>query len=149
MRSYVAAAMLTGAFVVAPVVAGIAPALSRSPFTVTNDPVPATVVDSMVQKTCSGTVVQPWPGPEGGYFQVEAVLYRMPDGRAWIKFYWAGKGPLDIPTVELSVSAQWNTPTVSRNLNSWTTHYAAWPDGDNHLAGTTIDPYGTFELTCK
>ena len=121
---------------------------SRPPFTITNDPVHGTVVDANMQRVCTGTVTQPWPGPEGGRFAVEANWYRKPDGTPWVKFYWAGKGPLDIPLVELSVSPQWTTPPVMRMQNTWVTHYAVWPDGDNHLVGTTIDPYGTFELTC-
>jgi TonB family protein len=121
---------------------------SRPAFTITTDPVHGTVVDTNVQKLCTGTVSQPWPGPEGGYYAIEATWYRKTDGSPWVKFYWAGKGPLDIPLIELSVSPQWHTPPVTRMSNTWVTRYAVWPDGDNRLTGTTVDPYGTFELTC-
>ena len=149
MRSYVAPAFLVAAFVLTPVVAGDGPALSKSPFTITNDPFPVetTVVNTMREKTCTGTVSQAWGGPEGGYFAVKAVWYRRPDGTAWMKFYWAGTGPLEIPVTELGVSAQWNTPTVCRKI-CWSTHYEVWPEGNNRLNGKTVDPEGKFTLTC-
>jgi len=122
---------------------------SKPAFTITDDPVHGTVVDTNVERSCRGTVNQPWGGPEGGHFGVEASWYRRPDGKPWVRFYWAGKGPLEIPLTELSVSAQWTTPPVIRGYSFWTTHYAAWPDGDNRISGTTIDPEGTFELACN
>jgi len=121
---------------------------SKPPFTITDDPVHGTVVDANAERTCSGIVNQPFGGPEGGYFRIEASWFRKPDGKPWMKFYWAGKGPLEIPLTELAVSAQWTTPPVVRMNNTWVTHYAAWPDGDNRISGTTIDPEGVFELTC-
>jgi len=40
-----------------PAAVGYTPALSRSPFTVTNDPVKSPILETMLQRTCTGTQV--------------------------------------------------------------------------------------------
>jgi hypothetical protein len=148
MRSYVASAILAGAVVLAPAVAGYAPALSKSAFTITNDPVGPTVADTMQQRTCTGTIVPIW-WSHLPHMWVQAIFFGKPDGTKWVTFNWRGKGPFPFPVTELGVSAQWNTPPESYGQAKYLTHYAVWPDGDNHLSGTTADPWGTIDLTCK
>ena len=145
MRSYVTSALLA-AFVLAPVVAGTAPALSKSPFTVTNDPVEGTVVDTMLERACSGTVVPLW-WTHRSKIWVRAIWYRRPDGTKWVKFYRNGVGPDYFPVTEVGVSAQWIS--APENYKGDWTHFAVWPDGDNRLSGKTVDPYGTIDLTCE
>ena len=149
MRPHVASALHPAAGFLASVVTGYAAEPSKPPFTVTNDPVHGTVVDTVQQRTCTGTAAQPWPGPDGSPYRVQAIFYRKPDGTPWIRFSWQGKGPLDIPVIELGVSAQWNTPPLHRGASWWWTHYDVWPDGDNRLSGQTADPYGTIAMTCE
>jgi hypothetical protein len=148
MRSYLAAAILAGAVVVAPVIAGFAPALSKSPFTITNDPVPGTVSDIMQQRTCTGTIVPIW-GWAYAQWQVRATFIRNPDGTKWVSLYYKGKGPISLPVTELGVSAQFTTPPEKINQLYIHTTYALWPDGDNRLSGQVVDPYGSIDLTCQ
>ena len=148
MRSYVTSALLAGASILVPVVAGTTPALSKSPFTVTNDPVEGTVVDTMLQRTCSGTLVPIWWSNTPREW-VQAIFYKQPDGTKWIKIYYNGKGPAYLPVTELGVSAQWTTPVEQLAKLTLNTHYAVWPNGDNRLSGTTVEPYGTVDLTCE
>jgi hypothetical protein len=147
MRSYVASAILTGAVVLAPVVSGYAPALSKSPFTIMNDPVGETVVDTMQQRICTGTVVPDWEPT----FPVRAIFYRKPDRTTWVNFYYNGIGPGEFPVDVLGVSAQWRgyAPRPSPAFNKMERpSYAVWPDGDNGLSGVTAFPWGTIHLTC-
>jgi hypothetical protein len=150
MRSYVAAAILIGAVVLAPVVAGHAPALSKSPFTIDNGPVHDTVVDTMLQRTCTGTVVPIWWAGQP-HMRVQAVFYRQPDGTKWVKFYHDGMGPDYLPVTEVGVSAQWigqkDPLTMRRQIGL--PSYAVWPGGDNRLNGITVAPWGTIDLTCE
>jgi hypothetical protein len=150
MPSYVTSAFLAAAFVLAPVAAGHAAAPSRPPFTVTNDPVTGTVVDTMLSRTCTGTIAPIFGSP----IWVRTIFFRKPDGTKWVRLYKGGIGPDDFPVVELGVSAQWTgreeIPRPPKGL--WgLTHYALYPDGDNpnHLSGQTVDPYGTIDVTCE
>jgi len=158
MRARVASAILAGVAVLAPVVAGYAPASSKSPFTITNDPVQGTVIDTMQQRTCTGTVVvNPWHGFGRDWSEksasVKAVFYRKPDGTAWIAWSQNPLGPMFVPVSEFGVSAQWNTvPYPIGPLTKVTTRYAVYPiggKGDNHLHGISVQPDGTIDLTCE
>ena len=40
-----------------PAAAGYTPVLSKSPFTITNDPVKSPILETMLQRTCTGTMV--------------------------------------------------------------------------------------------
>jgi hypothetical protein len=147
MRSYVASAILTGAVVLAPVVAGYAPAFSKDAFTITNDPVGGTVVDTMQQRICTGTAVPDWEAS----FPVRAIFYGKPDGTKWVNFSYNGIGPGDFPVEVLGVSAQWRgfPPRPGPAFNkAERPSYAVWPDGDNALSGVTAFPWGTIRLTC-
>jgi hypothetical protein len=149
MRPYVASAILAGAVVLAPVVAGYAPASSKAPFTVTNDPVKETVVDTMLQRTCTGTVTPIWWAGMPHY-RVQFIFYRKPDATKWVKVYHEGIGPEDYPVIELGVSGQWTgLGPPQKNGGKKLSHYAIWPDGDNRLTGSTVEPYGTINLTCE
>jgi hypothetical protein len=149
VRSYVASAILAGAIVLAPVLAGYAPASSKTPFTITNDPVGSTVVDTMQQRTCTGTVVPIWWSGQPNFF-VRAIFYRRPDGTKWVDFYHSGLGPDGLRVTELGVSAQWTglPDPLTYRKGSALPHYAVWPKGDNRLSGITVEPYGTIDLTC-
>ncbi|HKM62073.1 MAG TPA: energy transducer TonB [Acidisphaera sp.] len=66
-----------------PVAAGYAPVLSKSPFTITNDPVKSPILDTMPQRTCTGTVVKAGirNHPEyGERYSAQAIFFRRPDG---------------------------------------------------------------------
>jgi hypothetical protein len=148
MRSLVSSALLAAAFVLAPAVAGAAPASSKSPFTVTNDPVEGTVADVMMQRTCTGTLVPIWWSHMSNQW-IQATFWRKPDGTKWVKVSYNGKGPVSVPVIEIGVSAQWTTPPERYAHMTLNTLYVLWPDGDNRLRGTTVDPYGTVDLTCE
>ncbi len=149
MRSYAASAILAGAVVLAPAVGGYAPALSKTPFTVTNDPVHDTVVDTMQQRICTGTVFPIWWSGLP-HVRVQAVFFLRPDGTKWVKWSYNGLGPTDFPVVELGTSAQWTVfPPVRVAQHVWYPHFDVWPQGDNRLSGSTVDPYGTMDLTCE
>ena len=138
-----------------PVNASTAPALSKQPFTITNGPVKDTVIETTLQRTCSGTVHTSEFGdtpPDsifGHIYQVTTVFYRKPDGAPWVKFTYIGGTVSYLPVTELGVSAQWRY-TYSYGKRMYPPgHYAVWPDGDNHLIGRTIDGPGTIDLTCE
>jgi TonB family protein len=134
-----------------PILASTAPALSNSPFTITNGLVKGSVVETMQRRTCTGETVWNDLGdtrPDsiiGDHDRVTAVFYRKPDGTSWVDWSHAG-GILETrPVVELGVSAQW-TKFCPGSFHCL--HYAVWPDGDNRLSGRTVDPPGTIDLTC-
>ncbi len=147
MRPLFASGMLAGAVGLATVVVGYGPAMSKSPFTVTNDPVGSTVADTMMQRFCKGTLVPIWWSflPN---MPVQSVFYRRPDGTKWVKFGLSSRSLNDLPVTELGVSAQWTDYPVKTAQHTWVTHYAVWPRGENGLSGTTTDPWGTVDLTC-
>jgi len=120
---------------------------TKSPFTVTNDPVVGTVVDTMLERTCRGFAV---PNPLWfGYhrYWIQATWYHRPDGTKWIRYYQDGRGPDYLPVTELGMSAQWNSPYENKILTH--THFELWPDGDNHISGKTTAPPGTIDMTCQ
>src|SRR5580698_2639094 len=72
-----------------PVAAGYKPVLSRSHFSITNDPVKSPVLDTMLQRVCTGRVVNGGirNHPSYGYpSQAQAIFFRKPDGTPWVKF---------------------------------------------------------------
>ncbi len=92
-----------------PVAAGYMPVLSKSPFTIMNDPVRSPILDTMLQRICTGTVVRgavanhPWYGQ---HYQAQAIFFRKPDGTPWVKFNEAGKVSLS-PVTEVGKMVQW------------------------------------------
>jgi TonB family protein len=149
-----------------PVAAGYKPVLSRSHFSITNDPVKSVTVDTVLRRTCTGTVVKggirnhPWYGYPG---QAQAIFFRKPDGTPWVKFDADGL-PVVAPVTEVGNMMEWTGHVVHVNSKeggfSYYLQYTVWPDGDNHLTGAVGTkaydylgvPYnankGTVDLTC-
>ena len=139
------------------------PASSHRPFTITNDPVTSPILQMMLQKTCTGTVVKEGVRNHpmyGGRHWVQAVFFRKPDdGTPWVKFYDGGE-PLLAPVNEVGKSVQWTGKSegVRKNME-YQYQYTVWPDGENKLSGN-IEAYfyfggpqgmntgGTVDFTC-
>jgi TonB family protein len=148
-----------------PVAAGYPPVLSKSPFTIMNDPVKSPILDTMLQRTCTGTVVRNGIANHPGYgmrIWAQAIFFRKPDGTPWVKFYEGGYPSLS-PVTEVGKIVQWTgrLEHPGKGENVWI-QYTVWPDGDNHLSGAIgskfIDnfgvPYnqnvgGPVDLTCS
>ena len=119
-----------------PVAAGDTPVLSKSPFTIMNDPVKSPILDTMLQRTCTGTVTRngiPNHPVYGMRSWAQAVFFRKPDGTPWIKFYAWGQPNL-APVTEVGKMVQWTLQEQWGKDPAWV-HYTVWPDGDNHLSG--------------
>jgi TonB family protein len=146
-----------------PVAAGYTPVLSKGPFTILNDPVKSPILTTMLQRTCTGTVVRagltnhPWYGAPSW---AQAIFFRKSDGTPWVKFYGVGQPSLS-PVTEVGKMVQWaREEPIGIRGTAWI-QYTVWPDGDNHLSGAIgsklIDnfgvPYnqnvgGPVDLTC-
>jgi TonB family protein len=121
-------------------VAGYTPALSKSPFTITNDPVKSPVLDTMLQRVCTGTMVmggipnQPLFGTRSA---AQAIFFRKPDGTPWVKFYERGHASL-APVTELGKMVTWTgrKEHVGKQDSDFWLQYTVSPDDDNHLTGT-------------
>jgi hypothetical protein len=121
------------------VAVGYTPVLSKSPFTITNDPVKSPILETMLQRTCAGTMVlggianHPWYGSR---FWVQAIFFRKPDGTPWVKFYEQGYPSLS-PVTKVGKVLTW----TGRMEMSWSGRplqwhqFTVWADGDNHLSG--------------
>ena len=149
-----------------PVAAGYTPVASKSPFTITNDPVKSPILDTMLQRTCTGTIVlggirnQPWYGL---HYSAQAIFFRKPDGTPWVKFDKGGL-PIIAPVTEVGKLVQWTGHveylSQGKDASFFFPQYTVWPDGDNHLTGAIGSrftdsfgvPYnqnaGTVDLTC-
>ena len=147
-----------------PVAVGYTPVLSKSPFTIMNDPVTSPILETMLQRNCTGTVklggIRNRP-MYGLPYAARATFFRKPDGTPWVKFDKGGHPSLS-PVTEVGKMVQW-TGQEERpcgNCAWYFPQYTAWLDGDNHLSGAIgsshIDnfgvPYnqngGTVDLTC-
>jgi TonB family protein len=151
-----------------PEAAGHTPASSKSPFTITNDPVKSPILETMLQRNCIGTVVRgavPNHPLYGIRYSAEAVFFRKPDGTPWVKFNSVGSygGGFSVsPVTEVGKMLQFtgHVEYGPRGNIVLFPQYTVWPDGDNHLGGTIgglhIDsfglPYnqnaGSVDLTC-
>jgi hypothetical protein len=118
-------------------------AKARLPFTIMNDPVKSPILETMLQRTCTGTVVRggitnhPWYGMRSW---AQAIFFRKPDGTPWVKFYEGGYPSLS-PVTEVGKMVEWtgrqqHQPGDGRGDSVWI-QYTVWPDGDNHLSGAT------------
>jgi TonB family protein len=120
-----------------PAVAGYAPVPDRSPFTITNDPVKSPVLDTMLQRVCTGTMVFGGIANEpiyGSRHWAQAIFFRKPDGTPWVKFWEQGHQTL-APVTEVGKMVTW-TGRVNGPLKEASWHqYTVWADGDNHLSG--------------
>jgi TonB family protein len=123
-----------------PVAARYAPVLSKSPFTITNEPVKSPVLDTMMQRACTGTLVLggiPNHPIYGVRYSTQAIFFRKPDGTPWVKFYEMGY-PVLSPVTQVGKMVTW-TGAQQRFGGAATAfywlQYTAWADGDNHLSG--------------
>jgi TonB family protein len=119
-----------------PVAAGYTPVLSKSPFTIMNDPVKSPILETMLQRTCTGTATRngiPNHPVYGMHSWAQAIFFRKPDGTPWVKFYAWGQPNLS-PVTEVGKMVQWTTLEKNGHVPEWV-HYTLWSDGDNHLSG--------------
>jgi TonB family protein len=137
----------------------------KRPFTITNDPLKSTILETMLQRACNGTVVKEGirNHPEyGGSYAAQAIFFRKPDGTPWVKFYESGFPVLSAVT-EVGKMVQWTgrEEHLVRGVSQYT-QYTVWPESDNKLSGylNILSPFrdpdaydplnhgGTVELTC-
>ena len=146
-----------------PVAADYKPVPSKTPFTITNEPVRSPILETMMQRTCTGTVVKEGIRNHplyGGRHYVQAVFFRKPDdGTPWVKFYDGGE-PFLAPVNEVGKMVQWTGRTEHpRRTVEFQYQYTVWADGDNNLSGNIeayffaspsegINTGGTVDLTC-
>jgi TonB family protein len=124
-----------------PVAAGYTPVLSKSAFTIMNDPVKSPVLETMLQRVCTGTLVlggvpnHPWYGV---HYSAQAIFFRKPDGTPWVKLYERGYPSLS-PVTQVGKMVTWTGRQEYINVGKETAarwlQYTVWPDGDNHLSG--------------
>jgi TonB family protein len=121
-----------------PVPAGYTPVVTRRNFSITNDPVKSPILETMLQRTCTGTVVKQGIRNHPAYgvrYAAEAIFFRKPDGTPWVRFYEGGYSTLS-PVTEVGKIVQWSgRKEYLRNGSSSYTQYTVWPDDDNTLSG--------------
>ena len=121
-----------------PVTANYTPALSKSPFTIANDPVKSPILDTMLQRTCTGTVVKQGIRNHPSYgvrCAAEAIFFRKPDGTPWVQFHEGGY-PILAPVTEVGKVVRWTGREEHLSQGrSLFTQYTVWPDGKDNLAG--------------
>ncbi len=147
-----------------PAAAGYMPVSSKRPFTITNDPVRSPILETMLQKTCTGKVVKQGIRNHPNYgvrYWAEAIFFRRPDGTPWVKFY-EGGFPILAPVTEVGKLVQWTGRQENIGSgNSRFTQYTVWSDSDNNLSGSLEVTYaneaknnqdinrgGTVDFTC-
>jgi TonB family protein len=119
-----------------PAATGYTQVSSRSPFTITNDPVKSPILDTMLQRICTGTMVtkgvpnQPLYGVRSW---AQAIFFRKPDGTPWVKFWEHGHQSLS-PVTELGTMVTWTGRQQGGRDPFWF-QFTVWPDGDNHMIG--------------
>ncbi len=145
-----------------PVLAGYGPVPSRGPFTITNEPVKSPILETMLQRTCTGTVVKEGIRNHpmyGGRHWAQAIFFRKPDGTPWVRFNEGGV-PLIAPVTEAGKLVQWTGRAEHpRRDVEFYYQYTVWTDGGDGLNGNieayfyTGSPHGmntggTVDLTC-
>ena len=121
--------------------AGYTPVVSKGRFTITNDPVKSPILDTMLQRTCTGTMtlggIPNYP-IYGMHSWAEAIFFRKPDGTPWVKFYERGYPSLS-PVTQVGKMVTWTGRQESFGPNlgssSFWLQYTVWSDGNNHLSG--------------
>jgi len=148
-----------------PAAAGYTQVASKRPFTISNEAVSPSVVDTMLQRTCTGTVVRRGirNHPIYGWRNTaEAIFFRKPDGTPWVKFREIGVGGTGVKSVELGALVVTRVTEVGKSAK-WTGQeervpgggdggyatFTVWPEGDGRLVGDIEHPYGTVEFTCS
>jgi TonB family protein len=121
-----------------PVTAGYTPVSSKSPFTITNAPVKSPILTTMLQRTCTGTMVlgglrnHPIYGMR---YSIQAIFFRKPDGTPWVKLHERGYESLS-PVTQVGKMVTWTGRQENLALADYQwLQYTVWPDGDNHLRG--------------
>jgi TonB family protein len=121
-----------------PVAAGYTPVLSKSPFTIMNDPVKSPILETMLQRTCTGTELKGGIKNHPSYGMrswAQAIFFRKPDGTPWVKYYVWGQPNLS-PVTEVGKMVQFTIlEQQGRGKEPVWVHYTLCPDGDNHLSG--------------
>jgi TonB family protein len=149
-----------------PVPAGYTPAPSRSPFTITNDPVKSPILETMVQRICTGSMTRggiPNRPAFGTHSWAQAIFFHRPDGTPWVKFWDHGHQSL-APVTQVGKLVTWTSERKgSIKGGPYWLQYTVWPDGDNHISGAIGTrrisasgvPYNAnlagdyFDLTCE
>jgi TonB family protein len=145
-----------------PVAASYTPQLSKRPFTISNDPVKSAVVDTMLQRTCTGTVVRNGirNNPIYGWRNIAtAIFFRKPDGTPWVKFQEVGTGGTGLTGTELGAVVVARVTEIGK-LAKWTGQeeygraaghatFTVWPDGDNRLIGDIERPRGNSRIDLR
>jgi TonB family protein len=125
-----------------PVPAGYTPVSSNSPFTITNAPVKSPILTTMLQRTCTGTMVLQGIANHpayGSHYSIEAIFFRKPDGTPWVKLDERGFSSL-APVTEVGKMVTWTGRQElvkgggGGGYLQWF-QYTVWADGDNHLGG--------------
>ena len=147
-----------------PVAAGYTSVPSRSPFTITNDPVKSPILETMLQRSCTGTVVKQGIRNHPDYgtsYNAQAVFFRRPDGTPWVQFVEGGY-PILSPVTEVGKVLQWTgrEEYLAQGTTRFT-GYTVWPDADNKIIGNIEITYaaqakglqdinrgGTVDLAC-
>lgn len=144
-----------------PLPAGTTQVASKGAFTITNDPLKSPILETMMQRSCTGTIVSGAIRNHSAYGTrswAEAIFFRKPDNTPWVKFYVTGQ-PILSKVVEVGKLVQW-AGRENAQTGSFT-QYTVWSDGDNNLNGNSEVVYpqgplndaganhmGTVDLTC-
>ena len=112
------------------------PAVSKSPFTIMNDPVRSPVLETMLQRVCTGTLtiggIVNHP-VYGVHYWFQVIFFRKPDGTPWVKFLEKGQ-PGVSPVTQVGKMVTWTGQEQGPKEPYWF-QYTVWPDSDNHLIG--------------
>jgi TonB family protein len=128
-----------------PVPVGYTPVPSKKPFTIMNDPVKSPILDTMLQRTCTGAVVRAGIRNHpiyGLHNWAQAIFFRKPDGTPWVNFYEGGYSTL-APVIQVGKLVTWTGREEHLGKNGYNVYlqYAVWPDGENHLTGNIGNAY--------
>ncbi len=120
-----------------PVPANYTPVVSKSPFTIMNDPVKSPILETMLQRLCTGTMtlggIPNYPA-FGVHSWAQAIFFRKPDGTPWVKFWERGHQSLS-PVTEVGKMLTWTGRQEHHRDDDRWFQYTVWPDGENHLSG--------------
>jgi TonB family protein len=118
----------------------------RGAFTITNDPVKSPILDTMVQRTCTGTITrnggmsQPWRGYRSN---ATLVFFFERDGTPWVKYDGLGNSAVS-PVTQIGSMLQWVGPLEAAPgtsfINARHHIYTVWADGPDHLRGAEGSP---------
>jgi len=142
-----------------PVPVDYKPLPQKIPFSIANEPVKPPLLEKMLQKTCTGTIVtggirnHPLYGIR--YYGSKLVFFRRPDGTPWIQFFEGGRMSIS-PVVEVGKLVSWRGPESRRFGVPFVYYYTAWLEGNTKLIGSVslnnaLNPdagEGTIDFSC-